>query len=184
MDFRNKTPQFRKKVRDIYGELNSFYNDKKGKIRLTKRINFKITKEKMEKFKFLEKKLESPVKALKQQANINYLIEDTKRNCLGYRTFLESNSSINLIPEPITYKYRNSNKKNKNYNTFNNLIVNEKQKENISKNLSKVDTLKKEIMSELENENDNIRKKYYLTNSSFFSSSKSYKNLNYRHSIY
>ena len=184
MDFRNKTPQFREKVRDIYGELNSFYNDKKGKIRLTKRINFKITKEKMEKFKFLEKKLESPVKALKQQTNINYLIEDTKRNCLGYRTFLESNSSINLIPEPIIYKYRNSNKKNKNYNTFNNLIVNEKQKENISKNLSKVDTLKKEIMSELENENDNIRKKYYLTNSSFFSSSKSYKNLNYRHSIY
>ena len=184
MDFRNKTPQFREKVRDIYGELNSFYNDKKGKIRLTKRINFKITKEKMEKFKFLEKKLESPVKALKQQANINYLIEDTKRNCLGYRTFLESNSSINLIPEPITYKYRNSNKKNKNYNTFNNLILNEKQKEYISKNLSKVDTLKKEIMSELENENDNIRKKYYLTNSSFFSSSKSYKNLNYRHSIY
>ena len=131
----------------------------------------------MEKFKFLEKKLESPVKALKQQANINYLIEDTKRNCLGYRTFLENNSSINLIPEAITYKYRNSNKKNKNYNTFNNLIVNEKQKENISKNLSKVDTLKKEIMSELENENDNIRKNYYLTNSSFFSSSKSYKNL-------
>ena len=74
MDFRNKTPQFREKVRDIYGELNSFYNDKKGKIRLTKRINFKITKEKMEKFKFLEKKLESPVKALKQQANKNYLI--------------------------------------------------------------------------------------------------------------
>ncbi len=184
MDFRNKTPQFREKVRDIYGELNSFYNDKKGKIRLTKRINFKITKEKMEKFKFLEKKLESPVKALKQQANINYLIEDTKRNCLGYRTFLESNSSINLIPEPITFKYRNSNKKNKNYNSFNNIIIKKKQKENLSKNLSKVDTLKKEIMSELENENDNVGKKYYLTNSSFFSSSKSYKNLNYRHSIY
>ncbi len=52
MDFRNKTPQFREKVRDIYGELNSFYNDKKGKITLTKRINFKIIKEKMENLNF------------------------------------------------------------------------------------------------------------------------------------
>ena len=49
MDFRNKTPQFREKVRDIYSELNSFYNNKKERIRLTKRMNFKITKEKMEK---------------------------------------------------------------------------------------------------------------------------------------
>ena len=57
MDFRNKTPQFREKVRDIYSELNSFYNNKKERIRLTKRMNFKITKEKMEKLKFFEKKL-------------------------------------------------------------------------------------------------------------------------------
>ena len=68
MDFRNKTPQFREKVRDIYSELNSFYNDKKERIRLTKRMNFKITKEKMEKLKFFEKKLESPIKALKQES--------------------------------------------------------------------------------------------------------------------
>ena len=40
MDFRNKTPQFREKVRDIYSELNSFYNDKKpNKMKLTKRTN-------------------------------------------------------------------------------------------------------------------------------------------------
>ena len=184
MEFRNKTPQFREKVRDIYSELNSFYNNKKERIRLTKRMNFKITKEKMEKLKFFEKKLESPIKALKQESNINNLIEDTKRNYLGYRTFLVNNSSINLIPEPITYKFKNSNKRNKNYYSINNLLYNKKQNEHLSRNFSKVDTLKKEIMSELENEDDNIRKKYYLTNSNFFPKSKSLKNLDFRHSLY
>ena len=108
MDFRNKTPQFREKVRDIYSELNSFYNDKKtNKMKLTKRTNLKITKERMEKIKLFEKKLENPIKPIKQPPpDINLLIEDTKRNYLGYHTFLLSNSSANIIPEPFTNKFK------------------------------------------------------------------------------
>ena len=176
MDFRNKTPQFREKVRDIYSELNSFYNDKKtNKMKLTKRTNLKITKERMEKIKLFEKKLENPIKPIKQPPpDINLLIEDTKRNCLGYHTFLLSNSSANIIPEPISNKFKYQNKKNKNYYTTNNSLVYKRKSEGLSRNYSKVDTLRKEIMNELENNDD---KKNHLISSSlnFILTNKSYK---------
>ena len=129
----------------------------------------------MEKIKLFEKKLENPIKPIKQPPpDINLLIEDTKRNCLGYHTFLLSNSSANIIPEPFTNKFKYQTKRNKNYFTTNNSLVYKKSNEGLSRNYSKVDTLKKEIMNELGNNDD---KKIHMTSSSlnFILSNKSYK---------
>lgn len=170
MDFRTRNISFKEKMKAVYGELNNF-NVKKNKLKLTKnRIN-PISKKNEERIKLFEKVINSPMKQNnKYQKNIIYLIEETKRNNLGYKSFLDIEKDENSEHLVLNRFYR-PNKFMRSYRSANSSFNLDNKLENLSRNSSKRDTLKKEIITELE-----LNKKKYSTGSTYFSSNKSFQN--------
>lgn len=169
MDFRTRNTSLKEKMKAVYGELNNF-SVKKNKIKLTKnKITPSLSKKNEDRIKLFDKIINSPMKQNKYHKNIIYLIEETKRNNLGYKTFLDFNkdeNSDNLLP----YNYYKPNRK---YSSANSSFNLENKLDNLSRNSSKKYNLKKEIMTELESD-----KKKYSTGSTYFSSNKSFKDFN------
>ena len=174
MDFRTRNSSFQQKFNEIYGELNNFHNRIQNKNKSTK-SKVVLNKKNENKLKLIDKALNNPPKKNKfEEKNIIYLIEKTKRNSLGYKSFLNmSNNMNNNNSNILTNRFNRPIIKTKSFNSANSSFSFGNGFDNISRNPSKSDALKKEIMTELEKD----KRKFSDNGSKLFSSNKSYKNI-------
>ena len=165
MDFRKKH-ELNQKMKVLYDELyNPHPKQKKNKV-LTGVLR---KAENSEKFKSLNNLLNAPYKGEKSRRTILTLIEETKRNYLDYKTFLDIEKDNNLIHNKFksdsNLKGVNkgiSFKNNKQYNPYN--IMNQSMK---NPRYMKNENLKKEILTELNHKWEN--------NSNYSTINKSYR---------
>ena len=148
MNFRTRKTTFKDKLNNVYKELNNF-NSKKNKVSYTTNKIGPLLQNVKDKVKLFDQTINTPSKHNGYQRNIIRLIEETKRNKFNYKTFLNIN-----IPQ-----YNNLNKLNKS-NKYRKSFISANTSFNFYKNKKKIDflnsfnkrnSLKKEIMDELNN---------------------------------
>ena len=168
MDFRKKH-ELNQKMKVLYDELyNPHPKQKKNKV-LTGVLR---KAENSEKFKSLNNLLNAPYKGEKSRRTILTLIEETKRDYLNYKSFLDidngilidhnkfkSDSNLKGVNKGISFKFNKPQKLNNPYDIMNQTMKNSRHLKN--------ENLKKEIMTELNNKWENSSTNYSTINKSY-----------------
>ncbi len=148
MNFRTKKATFRDKMNNVYKELENF-NSKKNKVSYTTNKIGPLLQNVKDKVKLFDQTINTPSKQNGYQRNIIRLIEETKRDKLNYKTFLNipqySVNNLNKLNKPNKYR-KSFSSANSSFNFYKN-----KKKIDFLNSFNKRNSLKKEIMDELNN---------------------------------
>ena len=148
MNFRTKKTTFKDKLNNVYKELNNF-NSKKNKVSYTTNKIGPLLQNVKDKVKLFDQTINTPSKQNGYQRNIIRLIEETKRDKLNYKTFLNipqySVNNLNKLNKPNKYR-KSFSSANSSFNFYKN-----KKKIDFLNSFNKRNSLKKEIMDELNN---------------------------------
>jgi broad specificity polyphosphatase/5'/3'-nucleotidase SurE len=149
MNFRTRKTTFKDKINNIYQELENLNFKKNKELYTTNKIG-PLSQNLKDRVKLFDQTINTPSKHNGYQRNIIRLIEETKRNKFNYKTFL----NINIPQYNNLNKLNKSNKYRKSFisaNTSFNFYKN-KKKNDLLNNSNKRNSLKKEIMEELNND--------------------------------
>ena len=148
MNFRTKKTTFKDKLNNVYKELENF-NSKKNKVSYTTNKIGPLLQNVKDKVKLFDQTINTPSKQNGYQRNIIRLIEETKRDKLNYKTFLNipqySVNNLNKLNKPNKYR-KSFSSANSSFNYYKN-----KKEIDYLKTFNKRTFLKKEIMNELDN---------------------------------
>ena len=169
MEYRTKKNLFREKMKQCYKELNDFHN-RLNKVESSNNKITSLSKKNEKKIRLFDKVMNSPSKQNRYHKNIIYLIEEAKRDNLGYKSFLSFNNEDTPNNNIFSTRFNRPNKFI-NFQSPNSSFTIGKSLDNISRNYKKRDNLKKEIMTQLEND----RKKNSTLSSSYYSFNKSFR---------
>jgi len=171
MNFRTRKQTFQEKMDNIYNELNNI-NSKQNKINPEKNKIMPKSKKHEERIRLFDKTiLNTPSKHNKNEKNLFYLIEETKRNSLGCKSFLKFNNFNSINNSFYKNNFNKTNRNLKKFHSANSSFDSESKLDKLSRNNTRRDTLKKEIMDEL----DKNKRKSSNISPSYFSNKKSIK---------
>ena len=141
MEYTTKKNLFKEKMKQCYKELNDFHNKLNKGETLNNKIS-SLSKKNEEKIKLIDKEINTSSKQNKCHKNIIYLIEEAKRDNLGYKTFLSYDNEV-IRPNNIFTNQFNRPNKFISYHSINSSFNIGKSLDNYSKNYIKRNNLKK-----------------------------------------